>query len=270
MPAAQTIGLLKLIALILFFGYLGLVLFAWLFANKLVFPAPPASYQDSPNLIKFVFNERGDSVTLLHLHNPASDFLVFYHHGNGEDLQSALPRLEALRRSGLSVLAWDYPGYGTSSGKPSEALILDIAGKIWTRIPEDFGLPHRRVLLYGRSIGGGPAVALASKNEAAGLILEATFTSIFRVVLGIRILPWDIFDNLSLIGSLQCPVLFLHGTDDRTVPFRHSQILLEKAPNPKFFAWFSGGQHNNLLETYPDTYYSSLHKFMEFIRSRNF
>ncbi|NDV62106.1 alpha/beta hydrolase [Puniceicoccales bacterium CK1056] len=246
-------------------SYIGLAGFAFLFANKLVFPAPPPGYSDSPDLLKFTYNEEGNQVSMVFLENKRASRLVFYHHGNGEDLQSILQRLQVLREMGFAVLAWDYPGYGTSDGKPSERLVNEIARGIFNSIPEQFGYDTREIILYGRSVGGGPAVALAAREKVAGLILEGVFTSVFRVGIRYNILPWDIFDNLALIENIRCPVLFLHGSDDRVVPFSHGKALMEKAPKPKFFSWFSGGGHNDLIESYPESYYSSIRRFTEFL-----
>lgn len=265
MSGPAYISILKLLLLVLATGYLGLMLFALLFANRLLFPAPPPGYRDSPDMIKLAANERGEQVTLAFLDNPHSSFLIFYHHGNGEDLQGILPRLEALRGLGFAVLAWDYPGYGTSDGKPTERGINEAAERIWQAIPERFNYAHDQIILYGRSLGGGPSVYLASRHEPAGLILEGVFTSVFRVGLPIRLLPWDIFDNYALIADINCPSLFVHGTDDRTVPFKHARQLFEKAPQPKFFSWLSGAGHNDLVDGYSEIYYSSIVRFREFL-----
>jgi pimeloyl-ACP methyl ester carboxylesterase len=266
MSETSPIGLIKLVVLVTGLGYVFLMLFALLFANRLIFPAPPPGYRDSPELLKLAFNENGDTVTMQFRHVPGSHFLILYHHGNGEDLQAVQSRLQALQRMGFSVLAWDYPGYGTSDGTPTTKGILEIAEAIWEQIPENFGVPHDRVILYGRSVGSGPATWLASRHEAAGLILEGAFTSIFRVGLGVNFLPWDLFDNLSQIDQINSPVLFLHGTDDRTIPFRHGKRLLDKAAEPKFFAWFDGGGHNDLVDGFPDIYNSSILRFKAFLQ----
>jgi pimeloyl-ACP methyl ester carboxylesterase len=266
MSATFSIGLLKPVAIAVALAYLGLALFALLFANRLVFPAPAPGYVDGPGLLKFTYNQRGDQVTLQYLNNPTSPWLVYYHHGNGEDLAGVRDRLEALHRAGFSVLAWDYPGYGTSDGRASERLVLQIAEQIWHGIPDSFGYAPDQIILYGRSVGGGPATYLASRQDAAGLILEGTFTSIFRVGIRVNILPWDLFDNLKHITAIRCPVLLLHGTHDETVPFRHSQQLLERAPAPKSFTWFDGGRHNNLLDAYPEIYSSSIRRFRDSLR----
>lgn len=265
MTGTPSIGFIKLLILIPGLSYLGLACFALLFANRLVFPAPPPGYKDSPDLLKFSYNEAGERVSMVYLDQPQARRLIFYHHGNGEDLHSILPRLQALREMGFAVLAWDYPGYGTSDGSPTQKGIKEIAEQILTAIPDQFGYPVEHTLLYGRSVGSGPAIDLATRHPVAGLIIEGAFTSIFRVGIKYNILPWDIFDNLAIIDEISCPVLLLHGSDDQVVPFSHSQTLLERAPTPKFFSWFSGGGHNDLLDAYPEIYTSSLVRFAEFL-----
>lgn len=256
-------GMIKTVFVIILLAYLGLVLFAALFANRMVFPAPPPGYIDSSDIIKFTYDEAGDSVSMVYLRNPGSKYLIYYHHGNGEDLHHILPRIEALRKSGFSVLAWDYPGYGTSDGKPSEKLVNRISEKIFQTIPGTYGYKHANVILYGRSLGGGPVVWLATKYKTAGLIMEGTFASVFRVGLPLNVLPWDIFDNMKRIRSIQCPSLFIHGTHDQVVPFRHAEKLYERAPNPKFFAWMDNGTHNDIIEAFPEIYFGSLSRFVD-------
>ncbi|MFO7725948.1 MAG: alpha/beta hydrolase [Oceanipulchritudo sp.] len=265
MSASPYIGLLKLALIVPLLAYLGLVLFALIFANGLIFPAPSPGKEADSGLTRFSHNEKGHEVTLRYIQNPDSPFLVFYHHGNGEDLSRIEDRLEALSEAGFSVLAWNYPGYGSSDGRPSEREVLRIAAKIWESIPDSFGFSHQQTLLYGRSIGSGPATWLASQGEAAGLIIEGGFTSIFDVALPVKLLPWDIFDNEARLAGVRCPVLIIHGTRDETVPYSHGRALFEAAPSPKFFLWISGGMHNDLIEGYPENYLSSIGRFRDFL-----
>lgn len=263
-------GFIKLLLLLPVLAYVGLMAYAFLFANKLVFPVPPPGYSDSGEIIRFPYDKDGKSVALVFLEQPDSEYLIFFHHGNGEDLAHCLHRMQALHEAGFAVLGWDYPGYGTSEGKPSEKSVLEAARKIWKDIPQSYGYAPEKIIHYGRSLGGGPAIALAAEEPCGGLIVEGTFTSVFRLGIGlsINILPWDIFDNLSRIRKVRCPVLVIHGTHDATVPFTQGKRLFEAAPEPKFFAWLDGGTHNNAIEAYRDSYYSSIMRFAEFIRQR--
>lgn len=270
LPWTALPGILKSVLLALILGYLGLALFSALFANRMVFPAPRPSYdgKELQGLKRVPFGEENQGLAVQYLPHPEARHLLFYHHGNGEDLGMIGERLQALHDLGFAVLAWDYPGYGRSGGRASEESVTAAARFLWGRIPEDTGFPHEQVVLYGRSVGGGPAVVLAAEAPAAGLILESTFTSTFRVLTRVRLLPWDVFNNLGRIGELRCPLLLLHGTNDHTVPFAHGKTLFAAAPDPKFFTFLQGGGHNNLVEEYGPTYRSSIERFMEFLRRR--
>lgn len=256
-------SLLKVILVALLLSYLGLGLIALLFANALIFPAPRASYGSETGLLRIPLDGRSEYFVARHLRNPDADKVIFYHGGNGEDLGTTAPRIQGLHDRGYSVFAWDYPGYGLSPGRPSQAAVLAGAEAGWHYLVEELGYRPDQIILYGRSLGGGPAVYLASTRKARGMILESTFTSTFRVLTRIRILPWDVFDNLAAIPRVQCPVLFVHGTRDFVVPFRHGPKLWKIAPEPKAHLWIDGGGHNNLVEEFGDTYWPTVTRFLE-------
>lgn len=268
MPAMENFGFYKILLIFLVAGYLGLVLFAAIFANRLVFPAPPAGYRDSEDIIKFTRDDKGTHLSMVFLPHPDSSHLVFYHHGNGEDLSHIISRLEAVRHAGFSVLAWDYPGYGTSEGKPTESGIYRAAEQILKSIPDTYGFDMAKVVHYGRSLGGGPGIWLAVRYPCAGVILEGSFTSIFRVALPVNILPWDMFDNLKGIRDIKCPLLVIHGTEDKTVPFSHAKQLYQAALEPKFFTWLDQAGHNDLLGEHRDVYLASLVTFNEYLERK--
>jgi fermentation-respiration switch protein FrsA (DUF1100 family) len=243
-------------------AYICLALFALLMANRMIFPAPPSSYSaDAPWLEQVPFGPGGAAISLRYMEHPESNLLVFYQHGNGEDIGSIEDRLSALHRLGFSVLAWDYPGYGTSEGRPSEKAVMATAERLWRWLPQRTGFGPEATVLYGRSLGGGPAVQLAQAHPNAGLILEGTFTSTFRVMTRIRLLPWDVFDNLSRIPAINSPLLVLHGNRDYVVPFSHSETLFAAASQPKSFVWFDGGGHNDLIDQFPEVYNSAIRQF---------
>jgi len=253
--------IVKWILIVVVLGYSGLALFALLLANKMVFPAPSSSYQDSEDIIRIPAGE-ASWVSAIHLTHPKATHLIIYSQGNGEDLGRSLSRLHELNRRGFAVLAWDYPGYGTSPGNPTEKSVLEASLNVLQYARDELGVPLDRIILYGRSLGGSPSIWLAREAPVAGLILEGTYTSTFRVMTRVRLLPWDIFPNLSWIPEIECPVLLLHGTNDQTVAFWHGKKLLEAAPEPKSFVWFDGGGHNNLVEDFPEIYYPTVEGFI--------
>ncbi|MFS8867853.1 alpha/beta hydrolase [Synechococcus sp. H65.1] len=240
------------------YGYL--LWLGWFQSERLIFLPRPASYQDGDAILKLTTAD-GLQISAVYLPNPAATYTLLYSHGNAEDLGDILPRLRKLQQGGFSVLAYDYRGYGTSEGIPSEAgAYKDIeAAYAYLR---DQGIPPGRILLYGRSVGGGPSVYLAAHKPVGGLILESTFVTAFRVLTRIPLLPFDRFDNLSRIAQINCPLLILHGTQDRLIPFWHAEALYQAARDPKRLIPIEGADHNNLLQVAGERYLPILQQFV--------
>jgi len=241
-------------------AYVGLVVFAWLVADSIIFPAPPSSYQDAPDQPKLPSPD-GNNITAVFLPNPAASHVLLFNHGNRQDLGTTDERLRLYQSHGWAVFAYDYPGYGTSTGTPSEAGCHAALASAYAYLTQIKGYAPRQIVLYGLSLGTGPAVALASREPVAGLILEGAFMSAFRVVTYITLLPWDRFNNLEKMRHLRVPLLSIHATQDFTVPFSHGKKLYAAHPGPKRHLWVKGAHHNNILETDPAGYWDALEHF---------
>lgn len=249
---------LILIGLVVY-GYL--IWLGWFQSERMIFLPRPSSYQDGEQILKLTTRD-GVSISAVYLLNPAATYTLLYSHGNAEDLGDIFPRMLSLQRQGFGVLAYDYRGYGTSEGTPSEAgVYLDIEAAYAYLIQQ--GIPPEQILVYGRSVGGGPSVYLAAQKPVGGVILESTFVTTFRVLTRIPLLPFDRFDNLSRIPKIECPLLILHGTDDGLIPFWHAQTLYRAARDPKRLIPIEGANHNDLLQVAAAHYYSILHQFVD-------
>jgi len=243
-------------------AYAGLAFYAWQFSNGLIFLPPPPTYQAGPDFLNIPAPD-GATLAARYLFCRDARYTVVYFHGNAEDLGGIGPRLQLLRdRLHVSVLAWDYPGYGRSGGLVGEPATLLAAHAVLAYVTGPLGVPGERVVLYGRSLGAGPAVDLASSERCGGLILESAFTSAFRVMTGVRLLPFDRFINLEKMRRVRCPVLVIHGTADQTIPFSHGQRLYAAAPAPKDRLWVGGAGHNDLIDTAGDAYWEALQRFL--------
>lgn len=242
--------------------YAGMCVFALLFAHRMIFPAPPPSDESGAGYVKLPLRS-GREITALYLENPEARHTILYSYGNGEDLGRVRPVLEQLRNRGFAVMAYDYPGYGTSEGRPSEQGCYEAIAAAFSYLVILRETDPRRIILYGRSLGGGPSYALAAQKPVAGLITEGTFTSTFRVITRRQILPWDVFDNLAVADRIACPVLVIHGTADRTVPFAHAEALYNAAREPKARLFVEGAGHNNLVEVAGTRYWDALGQFVE-------
>jgi fermentation-respiration switch protein FrsA (DUF1100 family) len=243
-------------------GYLALNVLAFLYAERLIFLPRPPSYQDSSEILK-ITTQSGEKISALYLPNPIAHYTVLYSHGNAEDLGRIRQRLEHLKNLGVSVFAYDYRGYGTSQGKPSEQNAYEDIEAAYRYLIDLLGISPNQIILYGRSLGSGTSVEIASREPIAGLILESPFTSTFRVITRIAIAPFDRFDNLRKIAEVRCPVLFLHGTQDGLIPFRHSETLMRQVRSPKQLVAIVGADHNDLLEVAGTQYDQAIQTFLQ-------
>lgn len=250
-----------LIGAVLIYG--SLVLLAWLTADRQIFLPPPASYSERELPVSFVPSE-GARIAVVHFPNPASEYTVLISHGNAEDLGVLAPFLREMHRAGFGVLAWDYRGYGLSTGGPtSSASTLRDVEAVYVHAVGTLGIPASRLIVHGRSVGSGPAMHLAAHAPVAGLILESAFTSAFRVVTRWPILPFDRFQNLRLIEKVEAPVLVIHGTSDRIVPVSHGRQIYAHARGPKQALWVDRAGHNDLLWVAGESYWEALRRFRE-------
>lgn len=236
--------------------------YALLIADKLIYPVPPVNYQPDEFTFELPSSDGNTIHASAHLPPDQSEVLL-YCHGNGTDLGHLQPLFADFRARGLAYLAFDYPGYGLSSGKPSEAGCYAAAETAYHYLTKTKGIQPKQIILYGRSLGGGSACWLAVRKPIGGLILDGTFTSTFRVMTQRRILPFDQFDNLAKLPQVTSPVLLLHGMRDRTVPFSHALRNHAAIRAPKAQLWIEGAGHNDLIEVAGEHYWSTLLNFIQ-------
>jgi fermentation-respiration switch protein FrsA (DUF1100 family) len=242
-------------------AYAGLNVYAAIRADHIIFPAPPSSYQDDEQILKLKVRD-DTSISAYFLKAKKSDRLLIYSHGNGEDIGQIHPLLKDFQHLGTSVLVYDYPGYGTSRGQASESGTYLAIEAVFKYATETLGYSHNKITVYGRSLGSGPSTWLAQREAIAGLILDGGFTSCFRVVTGIKLLLWDKFDNYARLPDIKCPILIIHGTEDRVVPFRHAQKNWNRIEGAKYKLFVQGAGHGDLIETAGDNYWNIVRPFI--------
>ncbi|HVU85686.1 MAG TPA: alpha/beta hydrolase [Pirellulales bacterium] len=177
---------------------------------------------------------------------------VLFAHGNAGHIAHRAPFLRHLQQEQrVAVLAFDYRGFGRSSGRPNEAGVLADARAARSWLAERAQIAPGQIVLLGESIGGGVMVDLAAADGARGLILENTFTSLPDVAayhfpwLPVRPLMRTRFDSLAKIGNYSGPLLQCHGDADTVVPFTLGQQLHAAAQEPKKLVVIRGGDHND-------------------------
>jgi len=221
------------------------------------FPGPPP--QRSPAAIGLAFEELWlEPAPDARVHAwwvPAGDQapVLLFMHGNAGSIGDRLESLRLFHELGLSVLIFDYRGYGASSGVPGEQATIEDARAAWRYLRRERGVPAGRIVLFGRSLGAAVAIALASEVEAGALIVESAFTSMGAIAA--RHYPWlparwlvrVHYPNLERIGAASMPVLVVHSREDRLIPFEMGRRLHEAARAPKAFLEITGGHNDGFL-----------------------
>lgn len=244
---------LKKLLLVLALAYLLVCLLMFFAQRKLLYfpgPAPLVEPERHGAAWSRVTLETADSERLCAWFAEAPDArgAVLLSHGNAGNVESRVPLAEAFVNAGLSVLLYDYRGYGGSTGSPSEAgLALDArAAYGWLRAR---GVEPARIVLYGESLGGGVTTGLAVEVECAAVILDHTFSSVPDLAselypwLPVRWLARDRFDNLARVPRLEAPLLLIHSPDDELIPFEHARRL-QRAARPGTVLLETSGGHN--------------------------
>ncbi len=234
----------------------------------MIFLPQPASYQDTKDILKLPVSHN-EQISAIYLPNAQSAYTLLFIHGNAEDLGDVRPLLDRLYSWGFSVFAFDYRGYGTSDGSPSEHNAYRDADAAYTYLTQQLKIPPQQIIVYGRSLGGGSATELATQHSVGGLILESTFTSAFRVVVPFPLLPFDKFSNLDKLRKVRCPVLVMHGQADQIIPIKHGQKLYEAASEPKMSLWVAEAGHNDFTEVAGERLQQTLVSFQQLVKTRN-
>ena len=248
--------------LVLAILYLVIVICSDSVSNAIIFPTIPSSYEDDDNTLKLE-TRKGAKITIRYLEAPESRQLMIYSHGNGEDMGRSLNHLKEFQKRGISVLVYDYPGYGTSSHKPSEDGVYAAADAVYTFATETLNFAPGQIVLYGYSLGSGPSCWLAERYPIGRLILDSAFTSSFRVVTKIKLLPVDKFDNLNRLKTIECPTLLIHGTQDQVVPFWHAEKNWKVLHGEKQTLWVEGAGHNNIPNVAGPLYWKTIISFIK-------
>ena len=205
-------------------------------------------------------------------HADATAPTLLYFHGTFRNLFENARKIEALRHAGFAVLAVDYRGWGLSTAiTPSEQTILMDADVAWAELQRREPRAAQRVI-YGHSMGTGVAVDLASRlrpsTDYGALVLESAFSSFTDLARNAGVLATllalssnERFASINKIGTVQAPLLMLHGSADTTIPIALGRKLFDAANAPKEWRVIDGGAHSNLNDVGRGQYQAALQEF---------
>jgi len=234
---------------------------AYFFSDYVTFFPPRPHYKDTAEFLKLTATD-GKTIFAIYLPNKKAKYTVLVSHGNAEDLGTIMPFLRAMHDNGFSVFAYDYHGYGLSSGNPSEYNAYLDVNAAYAYLTKNLKVLPENIISYGHSLGGAVALDLAVREPVAAVILQGAFTTAFRVVTRIPIIPFEKYDNLKKITQLKCPLLVIHGTADSIIAFWHGQKLYESALVPKQFYRVAKAGHNDLLMVAGEKYWQVVKEFL--------
>jgi alpha-beta hydrolase superfamily lysophospholipase len=254
---------------IILITYISVSVAVYFFGEKFIYFPPAPSYSDNEKIIKLK-TSTGEKISSFFYKNPEADYTILYCHGNAEDIGFFFnPILNRLYKLNFSVFVFDYNGYGTSQGKPSEKKTYDDARAAYKYVVEELKIPPEKIILYGHSLGAAVAIDLAANNKVAGVILEAPFISAFRVITQLPLFPFDRYINISKIDKLKSPVLVMHGKKDEVIPFWHGKKIFENVGAPKLSLWVDDADHINLAATAGIKHDNIIREFVALVKNSN-
>lgn len=257
--------------------YVVLSVVLWALQEKITFPAPRAALPDP--VAALGYGERigltmhdgtqlvGWFLPPLRRPSPPSAALLWFY-GNGETIGAIWPIIRDFRPPNAALLVVDYPGYGASGGRATEAGIYEAADLAFNALRSRPDVDPKRIYVYGRSLGSAAATHTAAMHDIAGLILESPFTSAHGMAARhYRIFPTFLvrlrLDNIGTMPRIHCPVLIFHGTADMLVPIQMGRDVAAAAGGPVEFVMIEGAGHNDTYDMGGRRYQE---KIAEFVR----
>jgi uncharacterized protein len=238
--------------------YTGMLLLAYFLQDRLLY-FPFEEIGATPAAIQLPFEDvrltTQDGQTLSAWWVPAGKerAVLLLCHGNAGNISHRLESLDIFHKLGLSVLIFDYRGYGASTGRPTEDGTYLDADAAWRYLVEVQKKQPAKIILFGESLGGAVAAEIASRHAAGGLIIMSSFTSIPELAGGlypflpVKWLSKFRYATIDKIGAIFAPKLIIHSPDDEIIPFAHGRALYEKAAQPKQFLQIKGGHNEGFL-----------------------
>ncbi|MCP4116135.1 MAG: alpha/beta hydrolase [Desulfobacteraceae bacterium] len=207
---------------------------------------------------------------------------IVHFHGNAQNMTAHFQFVKWLPSKGYNLFLFDYRGYGRSGGTPYRTGIYNdcLAALSWIAGKE--GVDTERIFVLGQSLGGTLAIRLVAEHPEFGVravIADSPFASYRKIardkIALISLFKWakwplsfliatDSYSPVDVVGKLSpVPLLIIHGTDDRTVPFYHGQLLFEAANEPKEFWRIEKGRHTDVMLPHRMKYRKLIIEFLE-------
>jgi hypothetical protein len=198
--------------------------------------------------------------------HPSAWGTILYCHGNNGNITNRIEAFQSLRRLGVNLFAFDYRGYGRSEGVPTEGGVYRDVRAAWDHLVAKHEGP-KSIILFGHSLGGAVAIDGALHREVAGLVVQSSFTQVRDMArtiypsLPLHLIARNQFRSIDKVGRLRMPKLFIHGSEDATVPIDHGRRLFAAAAAPKEWYEVARAGHSELHRHGGLRYYGRLQRF---------
>ena len=259
-----------LISAIIFISsvYFGIVLLVYLFQSKLIFFPMPVSSSPS-ELQRLQANEITVSNGTINLHgwllNPGQEKIILYFGGNAEEVSSNI--IDFKKYSDYSVVLMNYRGYGNSEGTPGQDNLFADAIFIYDHFLRQPESTFKQIVLWGRSLGSGVAIYLASRRKVDKIILVTPYDSLIEIAsrhypfLPARLLLKHPFESIKYVKKIEATALILYAEHDKIIPYASTDRLIQQ--------FGSNCQAINILQTDHNTiqlsgqYWQSISAFLK-------
>jgi uncharacterized protein len=228
----------------------------------------PRDYGIPPDAVEEVWipTPDGESLYGWYCRAPQPVASALFCHGNTGNITVSADIIPHLLAAGLSVLFFDYRGFGKSTGTASiEGVVAD--GVTAALFHDKIRPPHLSSILYGFSLGGAVAAQVSRKHAFDGVILQSTFTSLRDITratyprIPLHLVAGSFFDTLSVVKRLTVPLLVLHGGSDEVVPCWMAHRIYESCPTATAIQIVDGGLHKDIYLRDSDALVRALNRF---------
>ncbi|HMV79946.1 MAG TPA: alpha/beta hydrolase [Leptospiraceae bacterium] len=262
--------MIEIISLIAFFAGTSILTAGYFYQKKMIFYPSKTDrnyrYGFGRPSEEIFFKRGSDELHSLHFPHPESEGFIVYFHGNAGDLAGWGNIEKDFRKFPLDLYILDYRGYGKSTGNiGSEKELISDCEAFYQEISSRHPYARKKIV-YGRSIGTGPAVYTASRNPATHLILETPYSSLKSLINKIFPIVPSFLISFTLesdvwIQNVNAEILILHGTDDSVIPFSEGKQLSDSIRKKHDFIIIKKGDHND-LSMYKE-YHTALEEFLK-------
>ncbi|QDT11055.1 alpha/beta hydrolase [Planctomycetes bacterium K23_9] len=262
-PPNRIVSLAKTVLRIGLLAYAIVIILMVTFESRLVYPG---AYMDVPQrtesgVIEVHYSSSDGTPLKGYLYEAPADEsdgnrpTVLYFHGNGITAAYESTFIANLgRQLGANVMAAEYRGFDSLEGSPHESGVIADAMAARDFLCDRYNIEPDTLTLYGQSLGGGCAVAVAADSGAGLLVLDRTFDRMVDVAadrywfIPVGLLMQNRYDSIERVQHYAGPLIQVHGTTDRLIPIHHGRRLHDSAPSQrkKLFE-VAGMGHNDAM-----------------------